>query len=241
MTGGASFFELWVYLSASPLLWLTLTIGVFLLARRIAQASGNHPLVNPILLSITVLVLLLWGTGTPYATFFAGAQFVHFMLGPATVALAVPLWRNRALVGSMLAPVLLALPAGALTAVVSAVGLGSVFGVPEPLLLALAPKSVTAGIAMGIAGEIGGDPALTAVFVIATGIIGAILVTPLMNALGIRDYAARGFAAGLASHGIGTARAFQVDGVAGTFAGLAMALNGLLTALLVPVVVGFLR
>ncbi|WP_279478886.1 LrgB family protein [Aureimonas sp. SK2] len=241
MSGGASFFELWVYLSASPLLWLTLTIGVFLLGRRVAQASGNHPLVNPILLSIAVLVALLRATDTPYETFFSGAQFAHFMLGPATVALAVPLWRNRALVGSMLAPVLLALPAGALTAVVSAVGLGLLFGVPEPLLLALAPKSVTAGIAMGIAGEIGGDPALTAVFVISTGIIGAILVTPLMNALRVRDYAARGFAAGLASHGIGTARAFQVDGVAGTFAGLAMALNGLLTALLVPLVIGFLR
>lgn len=240
MNGGASLFELWVYLSASPLLWLTLTIGVFLAARAVARASGDHPLVNPILLSIAVLVSLLVATGTPYATYFSGAQFVHFMLGPATVALAVPLWRNRALVRSMLGPVLLALPAGALAATGSAVGLGLLFGVPQPLLLALAPKSVTAGIAMGIAGEIGGDPALTAVFVIATGIIGAILVTPLMNALGVRDYAARGFAAGLASHGIGTARAFQVDGVAGTFAGLAMALNGLLTALIVPIVVGLL-
>ncbi|RIY02666.1 LrgB family protein [Aureimonas flava] len=241
MTDGASLFELWVYLSASPLLWLTLTVGVFLLARRVARASGDHPLVNPILLSIAALVALLWATGTPYATYFAGAQFVHFMLGPATVALAVPLWRNRALVGSALGPVLLALPAGALVALVSAMGLGALFGVPEPLLLAMAPKSVTAGIAMGIAGKIGGDPALTAVFVIATGIIGAILVTPLMNALRIRDYAARGFAAGLASHGIGTARAFQVDGVAGTFAGLAMALNGLVTALLVPAALALFR
>ncbi|KQT84193.1 hypothetical protein ASG48_11950 [Aurantimonas sp. Leaf443] len=234
-------FELWVYLAASPLLWLTLTIGVFLGARRVARACGNHPLVNPILLSIAVLVAILAATGTPYATYFSGAQFVHFALGPATVALAVPLYRNRALVRATLLPILAALFAGTFAAVGSAVGLGLLLNVPGPLVAALAPKSVTAGIAMGIAAQIGADPALTAVFVIATGIIGAILVTPLMNALRIRDFAARGFAAGLASHGIGTVRAFQVSDVAGTFAGLAMALNGLVTALVAPLVLSLLR
>ena len=110
-------------------------------------------------------------------------------------------------------------------------------GVPHDVLVALAPKSVTAGIAMGISEGLGGAPALTAVLVIATGLIGAVMVTPLMNALGIRDYAARGFAVGLASHGIGTARAFSVDPVAGTFAGIAMGLNALLSAVLVPLIV----
>jgi putative effector of murein hydrolase len=98
----------------------------------------------------------------------------------------------------------------------------------------VAPKSVTAPIAMGVSREIGGLPELTAVVVIATGVAGAVLVTPLMDALGIRDWRARGFAAGLAAHGIGTARALQVNPVAGTFAGLALALNGLVTALVAP-------
>jgi len=117
---------------------------------------------------------------------------------------------------------------------VSAVAIAAAFGAPRQVLVSLAPKSVTAGIAMAVSENLGGVPALTAVLVITTGIIGAIVVTPLMNALRIRDYAARGFAVGLASHGIGTARAFTVDEVAGTFAGIAMGLNGLATSLIVP-------
>jgi predicted murein hydrolase (TIGR00659 family) len=230
--------QLWVYLSATPLLWLTVTLVAYLAADRLSAASGRHPLVNPVLLSILAVAAVLATSGTDYRTYFAGAQFVHFALGPATVALAVPLYRRRAEVRRLWLPILAALVVGSLTAVLTAVGVAALLGAPPSVLAALAPKSVTAGIAMGIAEQIGGQPALTAVLVIATGILGAIIVTPLMDALGIRDYAARGFAAGLASHGIGTARAFQVDPVAGAFAGLAMALNGLVTAVLVPLLMG---
>lgn len=234
MTGDGAFFELWVYLSTSPLLWLTVTLGVYMLAQRLAALSRFNPLVNPVLIAIVVIVLILQVTGTPYGTYFDGAQFVHFVLGPATVALAVPLYRSRTLVKASALPIAAALAVGAPFAMITAVGIAYMLGASLPVLLALAPKSVTAGIAVGIAGQIGAEPALTAVLVISTGIIGAIVVTPLMNALGIKDYAARGFAAGLTSHGIGTARAFQVSTVAGTFAGLAMALNGLVTAFLAP-------
>jgi predicted murein hydrolase (TIGR00659 family) len=236
----AGIFALWVYLAQSPLLWLTLTIGVFLIAQQLAKAARFHPIVNPVLISIVVIAAILAITHTDYRVYFAGAQFVHFLLGPATVALAVPLYRNRALVRSALVPIVAALAVGAPVAILSAVWLSMTFGAPHDLTMALAPKSVTAGIAMGVAAQIGADPTLTAVFVISTGIFGAVIVTPLMNALGIRDYAARGFAAGLASHGIGTARAFQVDDVAGAFAGLAMALNGLATALLAPIILKIL-
>jgi predicted murein hydrolase (TIGR00659 family) len=211
------------------------------MAQRSSAMSGNHPLVNPVLISIVTIVLLLVVTRTDYRVYFAGAQFVHFTLGPATVALAVPLYRNRALVRSAALPIVAALLVGAPTAMLSAVWIASALGAPMTLRLALIPKSVTAGIAMGIARQIGGDPTLTAVVVIATGIIGAIIVTPLMNLLGIRDYAARGFAAGLSAHGIGTARAFQVDDVAGAFAGLAMALNGLMTALVAPLILALIH
>lgn len=232
----ASIFALWVYLAQSPLLWLTITVGVFLIAQQLARLSGYRPIVNPVLISIVATASILALTHTDYRVYFAGAQFVHFLLGPATVALGVPLYRNRRLVVSALLPIVTSLITGAVVAILSAVWLSTLLGAPHALTLALAPKSVTAGIAMGIAQQIGADPTLTAVFVISTGIFGAIIVTPLMNALGIKDFAARGFAAGLASHGIGTARAFQVDDVAGAFAGLAMALNGLATALLAPVV-----
>jgi predicted murein hydrolase (TIGR00659 family) len=232
--------NLWVYLSATPLLWLTLTVLVWLLADRLSALSGRHPVVNPVMISILLIAAVLTVTGTAYDTYFEGAQFVHFLLGPATVAIAVPLFRNWAVVRRNLLPMLAALAAGSVVAVASALAIAAAFGVPRPVLIALAPKSVTAGIAMGISESLGGEPALTAVLVITTGILGAVMVTPLMNALGIRDYAARGFAAGLASHGIGTARAFTVDPVAGTFAGIAMGLNALLTALLVPVAIRWL-
>jgi predicted murein hydrolase (TIGR00659 family) len=227
---------LWVYLAASPLLWLTVTLAAYVMADRIAQRFGRHPFANPVLISVAFLVVLLGVTRTDFQTFFDGAQFVHFLLGPATVALAIPLYENRAIVRRALLPILVSLLAGSLVAVFSAVGIAWILGAPVPLIVALAPKSVTAGIAMGIARELGGEPSLTATLVIATGITGAMIVTPLMNLLRIADFRARGFAAGLASHGIGTARAFQVDSVAGTFAGIAMGLNGLLTAVLVPLV-----
>ncbi|ODN70246.1 LrgB family protein [Methylobrevis pamukkalensis] len=232
-------FGLWTYLAASPLLWLTLTLLVWIAADGIAVFCGRHPAVNPVLIAIVLVALILVATGTPYRVYFEGAQFIHFLLGPATVALAVPLYRNWRLVRRRLLPIAAALVAGSVTAVVSAVGLALLFGVPKPAVIAIAPKSVTAAIAMGVSTELGGDPALTAVLVIMTGVLGAVMVTPLMNALKIRDYAARGFAVGLAAHGIGTARAFTVDSTAGTFAGIGMALNAVMTALIMPVLLAF--
>jgi predicted murein hydrolase (TIGR00659 family) len=227
-------FSLWVYLSTSPLLWLTVTLAAWLGADALARLSGRHPLVNPVLIAVVFVALVLLLTDTDYKAYFDGAQFVHFLLGPATVALALPLYRHLALVRRNLLPMIAALAVGSVTAIASTLAIAVAFGVPRNLLASLAPKSVTAGVAMAISEGLGGEPALTAVLVITTGIIGAVMVTPLMNALGIRNYAARGFAIGLASHGIGTARAFAVDPVAGTFAGLAMGMNAVVTALIAP-------
>ncbi len=228
--------EIWVYLSTNPLLWLTLVMVVYVFADRLAAACGRHPLVNTVAISAAILGALLIATRTSYDTFFAGAQFVHFLLGPATVALAVPLYRNLDRVRATLVPMICALTLGSLVAITSAVIVGGLFGLPLALLASLGPKSVTTPIAMSLAKANGGIPALTAVFVVITGVFGAVIVTPLMNALRIRDWAARGLAAGLAAHGIGTARAFQVDPLAGAFAGIALGLNGALTSLITPVV-----
>jgi predicted murein hydrolase (TIGR00659 family) len=233
--------RLWVYLAASPLLWLAMTLLAYAIADRLSLAAQRHPLVNPVLIAVAALSAMLWASGTPYATYFEGAQFVHFLLGPATVALAIPLHRNWPVVRTAIVPILAALGAGSLTAVISAVGIAWAFGAPYDVLASLAPKSVTAAIAMGISEGLGGNPYLTAALVITTGVLGAIMVTPMMNAMGLTDYRARGFAAGVASHGIGTARAFQVDPVAGTFAGIALGLNGLITALIVPALMAWLR
>jgi predicted murein hydrolase (TIGR00659 family) len=229
--------EIWVYLSASPLLGLTVTLLAYQGAFWIYRRAGMNPLANPVALSVAFLVALLWFTDTPYATYFDGAQFVHFLLGPATVALAVPLYANLETLKKNLVPLAGALLVGSVVAVVSAVGIGWVLGASRETLLSLAPKSVTAPIAMGIAEKLGGLPSLTGVLVVSTGILGAILARSTLNLLRIDDHAVRGFAVGLAAHGIGTARAFQVSETAGAFSGLAMGLNGLATAFLFPLLV----
>lgn len=224
--------DIWVYLAETPLLWLTVTLAAYALADWISARLARHPLANPVVIAAGLVIAALTFSRTDFATYFEGAQFVHFMLGPATVALAIPLVENFGRVRRTALPIALALVAGSATAIVTAVATAWALGAPRDLLVSLAPKSVTTPIAMGLAETLGGIPTLTAVLVIATGIFGAVTVTPLMNALRVRDPAARGFAVGLASHGIGTARAFQVNELAGAFAGLAMGLNGLMTALL---------
>ena len=237
MSGVAS---LWSYLSATPLMWLTATVLAYLAADAAARRLGYAPWANPVLFSVLLIAPVLWVSGTDYATYFEGAQFIHFLLGPATVALALPLWDNRDMIGRSVAPILLALLVGSLVAAGSAILLARAFALPTDVILSLAPKSTTAPVALGVSEVVGGIPTLTAVLVILTGIIGAVTVTPLMNLLGISDWRARGFAVGVAAHGIGTARAFQVNQIAGAYAGIAMALNALLTSLIVPVLVRWL-
>ena len=232
--------EIWSYLSREPLLWLTATLVAYLIGDQLSQRAGRNPLVNPVLVAMVLLGGLLWVTKTPYQTYFTGAQFVHFMLGPATVALALPLYVNRAQIRRALLPMVAALLAGSVTAIVSALWIARVLGIEGPVWLSLAPKSTTAPVAIGIAEQLGGLPTLTAALVILTGIIGAMIVTPLMRLMHIRDWRARGFAVGVAAHGIGTARAFQVNDTAGAFAGIGMGLNALLTAILAPYVVSLM-
>lgn len=230
---------IWVYLSASPLLWLTLTLIAYVAGDALSRRMNRHPLANPVIVAASVIVAVLLATGTNYDAYFDGAQFVHFLLGPATVALAVPLWKNRALVRENLLPMAAALAAGSVAAAASAVAVVWALGAPAEIMASIAPKSVTAPVAMELSKSLGGVPELTAVLVILTGIVGALVVTPLMNAMRIADFAARGFAAGVASHGIGTARAFQVSETAGAFAGIAMGLNAALTSLLAMVYLAF--
>ena len=235
-------FRLWVYLQTTPLFWLTATLAAFLVADALAKAAGHDPIVNHVLIAIAFLGGLLKLTGTDYQTYyFNGAQFVHFLLGPATVALGVPIYTNFALVRRNVWPLASALVIGAIVAIASAVLVAKALGAPREVLMAITPKSITAGVAMAVTEALGGaprpdrrsrhrhrhprrdhrDPA-----------DGRARRKP--------DYAARGFAVGLASHGIGTARAFAVDPVAGVFAGLAMGLNAIVTPAVIPALLPWL-
>jgi predicted murein hydrolase (TIGR00659 family) len=226
--------EIWVYLAASPLLWLAATLVCYLLADRLYRFGRGSPLLNPVAIAVAVLIGILVVTETPYAVYFDGAQFVHFLLGPATVSLAIPLYRQRERLGALALPIGAALLVGVLTASLTAIGLAAWLGADVATLVSLAPKSVTAPVAMGISEKLGGIPSLTAVLVVSTGIVGAVFGTGVLRLLRIRDDAVKGIAMGVTSHGIGTARAFQVSPTMGAFSGLAMALSAFLTAALLP-------
>jgi predicted murein hydrolase (TIGR00659 family) len=230
----ASFVQLWVYLSATPLFGLTATLATYLLAQAFYQRSNQAPWANPVLWTVLLLAIMLTLSDTPYPSYFSGAQFIHFLLGPAVVALAWPMWQRRAELRRRAVALLLASLAGGTAAAASAVGIGWALGLPAELLRSLAPKSVTAPVAMGIAEQLGGIPALAAVLAVLTGLVGALLGKYLFDAIGVKQPEARGFALGTAAHGIGAARAMQVHPDAGAYAGLALGLQVLLASLLMP-------
>jgi predicted murein hydrolase (TIGR00659 family) len=232
------FVELWVYLSATPLFGLTATLMVYVLAQAAYVRLRQAPWANPVLWTVVVLAAGLLATGVPYPSYFAGAQFIHFLLGPAVVALAWPLWLRRHELCQRWRQLLIAALAGGSAAAGATLMLGWLFGLPTEVVLSLVPKSVTAPVAMGIAEQIGGIPALAAVFAVITGLVGALSGKYLFDGLRIptssAGWAARGFALGTASHGIGAARALHVNADAGAYAGLALGLQVVLASLLMP-------
>ncbi|SDV49476.1 LrgB family protein [Chitinasiproducens palmae] len=230
----ASFVDAWHALAASPAFSLALTLGAYVAARACARRMGGAPLANPVVITIVLVIVGLAVTGTPYATYRNGASFIHFLLAPATVALAVPLYRQLGRLRRLWLPLTVGLLAGSVTAIVSAVACARWLGASPRTVVSLAPKSVTTPIAMAVAESLGGNGSLAAVAVIATGIVGAIAGPALLRCVGVRRDDIGGFAIGLAAHGIGTARAFQLSTEMGAFAALAMGLNGLLTACIAP-------
>ena len=232
--------HLWERLAGGALLWLAVTLAAYVIGLWLHRRANAAPLANPLLIAIVLIGAILMTTRTPYADYFSGAQILHFLLGPATVALALPLFRHVATIKRFFLPVMLAIIAGSVVAAGSAVAIAYALGASRATLLSLAPKSVTTPIAIGLAEQIGGLPALAAVLVLVTGAVGAVGGRWLLNTTGVLDWRVRGLAVGTVSHGIATARAFQVNETAGAFAGLAMGVNGLLTALLLPLLVKLL-
>ncbi len=224
----------WVYLAGSPLLWLTATLIAYKIATLVYEKSGRSPLANPVAISVILLVSVLYVTGTPYKTYFDGAQFVHFLLGPVTVALAIPLYQQLDKLKRNWLALLAGSLIGGVAAIVSAMGIAWLLGASPLTILSMAPKSVTIPIAMGVTEKIGGLPSLTVVMVMLTGVFGAGIAQYVFRAMKIKDEATCGFALGATAHGVGTARAFQVSEEMGAFSGLAMGMSGILTAVLLP-------
>ena len=227
-------YYIWIYLQAEPLFWLTLTIGSYLIADFIYRKSNLFPLLNPVAISVLLVSLILIVFNIQYERYFDGAKFIHFLLGPTTVALAIPIYRKWDLIVSNSKAIFVSLILGSFFAIFITYVLSLHFELQEELIFSLLPRSVTAPIAMGISEIIGGIPSLTAIITLITGVIGASLGVFVFDIMKLKKMEARGFSLGLASHGIGTARAMSRDKNAGVFAAVGMGLSGLITSIIVP-------
>lgn len=219
----------------APVTPLILTWLAFEVGRTVQRRCGGSALANPVLIAIMLIIPVLEACGVSYDTYLRGAGFIHFLLGPAAVALAVPIYDNRERIRETMGSLPAGVGAGATVACGSAVALAWWLGASGDVVRSIAPKSVTTPIAIGISEGIGGRPSMTVVFVIMTGIIAAMFSGRIFDWLGVRDWAARGIAAGVAGHGIATAQILSVNQNAGAFAGLSIGLTGLFTAVLLPV------
>jgi predicted murein hydrolase (TIGR00659 family) len=232
--------EIWVYLSGDPLFALVLTLASYQFGYALYVKYNRNPILNPAAISILLVTIVITLFDMPYAQYFEGAQFVHFLLGTATVALAIPIYRGfKNLKGKIMA-IFVALVAGSMASITSAVLIAKYMGAGENIVGSMYAKSVTAPIAMGIAERIHVSPTLTAVFTVITGILGAILAPYILNGLRIQPWWIRGTAIGVGAHGLGITRAFSVNEQAGIFASMAMGLNGVLSAIVLPFVYSML-
>lgn len=228
------------FLRDSPLTWVFVTLLAYRAGLWVRARTHGHPLAQPVLVAAALIIALLAVLGIDYDTYMTGGGLIHLMLGPATVALAVPLHRQAHHLREMAVPLAVALPAGALVSIGSAVLTVRALGGGEALQNTVAPKAATTPVAIAIAENIGGVPALVAVFTMFAGMLGAVFGPWLLDRLGVQDRRVRGLAMGAASHGVGTSRSLHDSIVEGAFAGLAMGLTALLTSILVPVVVALL-
>ncbi|WP_435199253.1 LrgB family protein [Janibacter sp. GS2] len=220
----------------SPLTWIFVTLLAYRAGLWVKTRTGGHPLAQPVVLAAGLLVALLLVLGVDYETYMGGGALIHLVLGPATVALAVPLYRQAHHLREMLLPLLVAIPVGALVSVGSAALTVRALGGSQALERTMAPKAATTPVAIAVTDQVGGIPALVAVFTIVAGMLGAVFGPALLDRLRVRDPRIRGLAVGASSHGIGTSRSLHDDAVEGAFAGLAMGLTALVTSVLVPVV-----
>lgn len=222
------------------LFWSVVTIGFYWVAKRIYHKWPRWwlmPLaVTPVLVATTVLSL-----HANYHDYISGTKWLVLLLGPATVAFAIPIYEQRALIRRHWPVLLIGMIAGSLTAIASSWALATLVGLDHTLLLSLLPRSISTPFAMEVSGDIGGVPDLTAVFVVVTGIAGAVIGDMILARIPIASALARGALFGVGAHGAGTARAHQIGETEGAVAGLVMVMVGLLNVLAAPLVAQLLR
>ncbi|WP_297837343.1 LrgB family protein [Pseudomonas sp.] len=219
-----------------PLFGIAITLGVYQLMLVVYEKT-RWIFLQPVLMSMLLVICILLSCGINYVEYRKSTEILSILLGPATVALAVPLYLNLRRIKQLFWPTFTTLIMGGVVATSLGVTLGWLFGAEHMILMTMLPKSVTSPIAMLVAEQIGGVAALAAVFVLITGVIGAIFGPGLLSILGVNNHAARGMALGLTAHAVGTSVALQESEECGAFAALAMSLMGVATAVFLPLAV----
>lgn len=212
---------------------LVLIVGIYLLSIKL-HIKIRFPLLNPVLITILVLIGLLLFFDVPYESFKVSSRMISFLLGPSVVALGYILHKQIHYLKGNVISVLTSITVGAIVGIASILLIGKLFGADQIIIDSLTPKSVTTPIAIALSESNGGIPALTAVVVVVAGVMGSIIAPPIMNLLGIKSPIAKGIALGASSHGVGTATAIQMGAIEGALSGLAIGIMGTITSLLLP-------
>lgn len=228
------------YIHTTPLTWLILTLLAYKIGIIIYEKSNKHTLLQPIIIAYLIIMSIILISGTTYEEYFKGVEIIHFFLGPATVALALPLYNNLKYIKELFFPILITLVIAGTFSIVIAVSLLWSMGAELVTMLSMTTKSITAPIAIITSEQIGAIPSLAVGFVIITGIIGALLGGIVFKIIKIKHDTSKGFALGLISHGIGTARAIEISQKAAAFGALAMGLSGILTSILLPIIIFYI-
>lgn len=230
---------LYAYVTTTPLVWIIVTISAYKIGILVYEKSGKNALLQPIVVAYMIMLPILLVAKIPYQQYFESVSIIHFILGPATVALALPLYKNLKLIRSYFMPIVATLVLGSAFTILSALGILWLFDASSATMLSMTTKSVTAPITIITAQDIGAVPSLAMGFVVITGLLGALFGNVIFKLLRIKHDAAKGFALGLISHAIGIARSVEISDKAAAFAALAMGLVGVFIAVVLPLIVGW--
>ena len=227
--------DAWAGVVESPLFGITFTLAAFWIAQKLARLARGRAWANPVLVAMVLVAVALALLGVSYEQYMKGGQFIAFLLGPATVALGLPLYRQSSKILASAPMVLVSVIVGSVVGVLSGYWITRWLGGTHPMALSMAPKSTTTPISLALSEQVGGIPPLSAIFTIVAGVIGAMSGPGILTLIRVKDARARGLAIGVSSHGVGTARALEESETAGAFSGLAMGLTGLVTSLVIGV------
>ncbi|MFC3149696.1 LrgB family protein [Litoribrevibacter euphylliae] len=233
--------DIHTWLLENPTVSLLITVLCYYLCLSLYKRFNHTAVLQPVMISIVLIITIISLLDIPYERYFDHNRIIHFLLGPATVALAIPLYKNKQRIRQLAVPLFTAVIIGGSMAIFFAVSIAWLLHASNDVLLSLAPKSVTTPIALSIAESIQAIPSLTAAFVLITGVVGAVIAEPLFRLMNEQDDGIKGMAIGISAHGVGTAKALEISPQCGAFSALSMGLTGAYTALALPYAMAFLR